>query len=616
MFLLIGIEEPVYAATAVPDASTIPGIAAPRSLEDRKPIVSDPDSLVVPPVVDRPLGVDEGERVKVREFVLKGVRDIKQFGIRKEDVAFIAEANRVKRQRLDEADMEGFTSEEVDDIAEFIRRLVEEPNQRPTSAELWKLVFKLRKSEWSRGLTIGQMQEVADEITRYYRQQGLILATAFIPAQDIVDGKVTIEVLEGILGKVLPEDNHMYSTEMIAKPFKNLVGQAIQKNNIETGLLYLSDYPGMSATGVFRPGENHGESDLLLKVLDEKRFTGSVVADNNGSEFTGKYRARIDLSVNNPTGGADQLKLMALQTFSPTNGTYGNIDYHRPFFHYSTSAGINLSRNQFSVKQDLLVAREITGDSTVGSLYLKKKFHRSRGLNTYALVDFSRKQTTVNLTSANIQKDEFDVGRLELGFDHIDTRFAGINVGNLQIHQGLGTKLGASGFNNTNLKGGFNKINLNYSRLQTLYRNVSLLLNSQFQYSQQRLHSLEQMSLGGVDSVRAYLVSEYLRDVGYNVNLELLLNAPGFANKAAFKGRRWGELLTFSLFVDAGGGWLRDASPSEVKEVHLQGAGAGVKFKIPGQFKVGLQAAKVIGNQQPLNNEADYQVYFDLAYYF
>jgi len=607
------------AASTIPDAAT-PGGAFPRTLDDSKSIPRAGDSLVIPQVIDRPLGIDEGERVMVREFILKGVQSRPEFGIREEDVAFIAEANRVKRQRLDEADMEGFTPEEVDGIAEFIRQLVEEPNQRPTSSDLWKLVFKLRHAEWNRGLTIGQMQEVADEITRYYRQHGLILATAFVPAQEVTEGKVVIEVLEGSLGSLKTESNQMYSEKMIKRPFNKFKGQVIDKDRIETGLLYLSDYPGLNAGGIFQPGSSHGESDLVIKVLEESRINGAIQADNNGSEFTGKYRARLDLSLNNPIGYADQLNVSLLQTIDPTNGTYGSVGYKIPVMRSDWSIGASAAYNIFEVVEKLNSTPKVDGESKIFRGFIRKQFQRHRSYNIYGLGELSRKLSEVDLGSSDPIDDVFDVAKLEFGFDHIDTRFAGINVGVIQLHQGLGTKLKADGFDNSTnsrriLPGGFTKATLSYSRLQTLLSNFSLLLTSQFQYTDDPLNSLEQISLGGADSVRAYPVSEYLKDVGYNVSLEWILNAPGFSNKIAFAGRRWGEVFNVSVFFDAGGGWQAGDQAGH-EEVHLQGAGLALKLSLPGKFKARVQFAKVVGSTEPLNDESDSRFHFDLAYFF
>ena len=613
------ISSQLFAAPTIPDAAT-PGGALPRVLLDRVPIPKDDGFLEIPKVIDRPLGADEGERVKVTEFTLKGVQTREEYGIREEDIAFIAEANRVRRQRLNEEDTGGFTTGEVDEIAEFIRRLVEEPNQRPTSAELWKLVFKLRNSEWGRGLTIGQIQEVADEITRYYRQHGLILATAFIPAQDVTEGKVIIEVLEGKLGDVRTESNSMYSSKVILRSFESLKGKVIFKDHIETSLLYLSDYPGLNVSGIFQPGKEHGDSELLIKVLGERRFNGAVQADNHGSTFTGENRMRLNFSVNNPLGIADRLSVTLLKSFDPYksnhDGDFGSINYQLPVYRDDWLIGANLAHNQFIVGENF-AKDDITGKSTVGSGHIKKIFHRHRAYNFYGLGELSRKHSTVDLALSNVQTSEYDVTKLEFGFDNIDTRFSGINVGVIQLYQGIGTRLGANGFSDSNFEGGFQKLTINYSRLQTLFKNSSLLLSTQFQYTPDRLNSLEQFPIGGADNVRAYPVSEYLRDIAYFASVEWILNAPGFADKVAFAGRRWSEIFNVSVFYDVGGGWLIDVdTDGRTDSVHLQGAGVALKFNLPNKFTAKLQAATVVGSKKPLNDAKSQQYYFDLIYHF
>jgi len=614
----------VVAAPTIPDAAT-PGGAFPREApQTQRPIPDAESFLEIPKVIDRPLGVDEGDRVKVTEFVLKGVQTREEYGIREEDIAFIAEANRIRRQRLDEEDTGGFTTDEVSGIAEFIRRLVEEPNQRPTSSELWKLVFKLRNSEWSRGLTVGQIQEVADEITRYYRQHGLILATAFIPAQEVADGKVIIEVLEGKLGSTQAESNTMYSSQAILRGFESLKGQVVHKDKIETNLLYLSDYPGLNVSGVFQPGKFHGDSDLIIKVLEEKRANGSLQLDNNGSNFTGEWRTKVNVAVNNPIGLADKLNFTVLASAQPedTNhmGVYGNVGYQIPLNRNDWIVGSSLAHNQFKVGKNF-AQDNITGKSYIAGGYLKKYFHRNRSHNLYALGEISRKYSLVELTSNNPQRSEYDVAKFELGFDNIDTRFAGINVGVIQFYQSLDTRLGADGYHDDSFDydGGFRKLAINYSRLQTLFANSSLLFSSQAQYSTQRLSSLEQFPLGGADNVRAYPVSEYLRDIAYSLSLEWILNAPGFSDQVSpFSARRWGEIFNVSLFVDTGGGWLinpEDDKPFDLEE--LYGAGFAVKFNLPGKLTAKGQVSTIIGSTDPIDeDESTVQYYLDLAYFF
>ena len=87
------------------------------------------------------------------------------------------------------------------------------------------------------GFTVGRLQEVADQITAYYREHSLILAQAFVPVQAIEDGVVKIQVMEGLLGRVVIEGNEMYATAILEHPFDSLIGKPVTKAAIRIGLV-------------------------------------------------------------------------------------------------------------------------------------------------------------------------------------------------------------------------------------------------------------------------------------------------------------------------------------------------------------------------------------------
>ena len=127
-----------------------------------------------------------------------------------------------------------------------------------------------QRLERDQGLTIGQMGLIAEEITKYYRERGYFLARAVIPAQEVVGGIVTIRVLEGRLGEIIPEGNRRYSDADIQAPFADFKGKMITVDRVEDALLTLQAYPGMSASGVFRPGKVVGTADMLVNVQGER----------------------------------------------------------------------------------------------------------------------------------------------------------------------------------------------------------------------------------------------------------------------------------------------------------------------------------------------------------
>ena len=147
----------------------------------------------------------------------------------------------------------------------------------------------------------------------------------------------------------------------------------------------------------------------------------------------------------------------------------------------------------------------------------------------------------------------------------------------------------------------FEKINASYTRLQSLARNHYLQVRLEGQYSEDVLTSLEQYAMGGPNSVRAYPISEYLHDSALFTSVEWIINAPGIADKPAFGGRNWGEVLQFSIFADYANGHL-NKSNSPDKNVELSGAGISLDFRPNETFFARMDVATPLGSRDASNN--------------
>src|SRR5690606_28065264 len=111
------------------------------------------------------------------------------------------------------------------------------------------------------------------------------------------------------------------------------------------------------------------------------------------------------------------------------------------------------------------------------------------------------------------------------------------------------------------------------------------------QYTGDVLVPMEQIALGGPDSVRSLPVSDALGDRGYQATLEYQVDAPGFADMPSpFDGRRWGDLLRLQLFTDHGRAWSAAGGASH----RYTGAGAGLRLHLPHLHDPELQFAAAV----------------------
>jgi hemolysin activation/secretion protein len=479
-------------------------------------------------------------------------------------------------------------------------------------------------------MTIGQIQEVAAAVTEHYRGAGYILAQAFVPAQEVKDGVVFIEVLEGKLGTVVFQGNEMYRDAVLAAPFEELIDTPVTAAGIETAILHTSDFPGVSVFGVFQPGTEVGETDLIMRVQEERGWQASLRADNYGTRFTGQYRVFADLQWNNPTGVGDRFYAAILRQFDPTNGRFWQLEYERPVGPPGTSIGISGQRNPFDVGSDL-AAFGLSGESEILRLFGRHSLIRSRERNVSTIVTWRRSNAETSDPTGVVAEDRLSVLEVEFDFDSIDSRARGLNLGALGFTFGLGdllggvgdsgaadlgscpSRTGASGACATN---DFLKAYGSYSRLQTISEDISILLRTEGQFSSDLLTSLEQFNIGGPASVRAYPVSEALFDSGVFGSLELTVNAPGFARVPAFGGLTWGQLLRVSFFSDLAYGHLNDARPNERGNATFYGYGAGLAFGYPGAVQGRLQYARPFAGSETASDGDKDRWWFELTYQF
>lgn len=561
----------------VPPAAT-PGGALPR-VEPAVPAAAPPaDLFSIPRVYDRPLGLDEGPRIVVKAFRLVGAVDRPAHGV--------------------------------------------------SVAEATALLETARLEQPEAGFSINQLQEVAAKIAAYYREHGYILAQSFVPEQEVVGGEVKVQVLEGTLADIQVEGNRRYRANVLERPFDALLGEPIEKDSIESALLTLTNYPGVTAFGVLGAGRDVGTSRLTLRVQSEDRFEMEAALDNHGSQFAGEYRGQLVFTFNDPLRRADRLQLIGLyaldESDSSTHGLYGGLDYEIPLFSPRDSLRVLHLTNTYTIGASAasLAAVDTEGETQVDEIGYRHDFPRTRLGSASIGLAVNVKTATFDAPPTAIYEDKLTTARLDAQWERVDTRFRGMNHFALSYTHGFKDLLdslddydsaavgGASRFG---ASGEFDKVSLQIQRLQRLTQNTSVLLRVDGQYSDDPLVSLEQFSLGGPNSVRAYSVSEVLAERGGVASLELILGAPGIAKRPAFGSYTWGQLLQLSLFADYAKGWLNQPLLSGQEEsVELSGAGGALQFAVPGRVFARLEVATPLSNR-PVGNDRDPQFYFRLG---
>lgn len=618
-------------AAAIPGAGALPGD------EFKAPVPPNMRRFLAKPEPESPAqkGADD-TRIEVNAIVLDGVVDRPNYHILIDELNALVEekrqqliaAQKTSQDKGGQPSLQQQDKQTLDKLLNQIETLAKDKESESSLDELKKTIQRYRaKPEPGNMLTLQQLQEIAALVAQYYRDRGFILVRAVIPPQTIKDGRVHIRVLEGILGNVTIEKNRNYDREQMLRPFRDILGQPVTKDSVEEALLLLNDYPGLDTFAVFRPGLHPGETDLLVSVLKESSANTNVHFDNYGSEYTGEYRGRLDIQWNNPSNAIDTLRASLSKTYNPNNGTFSSLYYERHAFGPKNLFGIGASKNKYSLGSTL-EPFGISGNTILSQVYWRRAFHRSRLFNSYALLQFSRKSAKLDVTEGEDRADELSVFSIESGFDWASPTRRHMANARIQYSEGVEGLFGAMEATNdptqtnTSRRGGsgfyaggkFSKLNIDYDHWYNITSNHMLHVSFRSQFSEDLLTSLEQMAIGGPNSVRAYSTAEFLRDKAVSTSVEWLMRAPGFSQWKAFGNKTWGELLQVSLFVDYAKGWLNDPLASDREVVSLSGVGAGLRFNYE-NFSARFEFASAVGDEPP-GNDRNPQYFFEMNFGF
>jgi hemolysin activation/secretion protein len=439
-------------------------------------------------------------------------------------------------------------------------------------------------------LSLTDLQDAANELTRYYRGQGYMVARAYLPQQKIEDGIVTLAVLEGRYDRIDTHGSARVSDERVKRTIGSAVcpsgsecqGALIDRSSLERGLLVLNDTPGVHAAARLSPGVETGTSTLDLDVSRMPLISGSAALDNNGDYYTGSLRASANLWVNSLAGLGDQLSLQGVGTVIHGHLGYGALGYSVPVGYSGLRFAVR-AWDMYYKLGDTYTVLDSHGIAYGGDATLSYPLIRSQSANLYGTLSYGERRFHDYAETVGLSDTRRISGRVEAGLsgDFQDALFGlpAFNTYSLAYAEGrvgLDPTLSAADALTAHTVGRYDKVAVTFSRLQALFSRSALYVRLLGQSSSKNLDSYEKLALGGTDAVRAYPAGDSLMDkaILYTVEwrqrlLQQLLNGP----------------LEGIVFYDSASGHT-NATPWQVgpNSVTLHGAGGGLNWTLSRQL--------------------------------
>ena len=599
-----------------------------KEFKDRKPEASKQDQTK-PEVTITEGDNSQTPHISIKQFSFKNLPEYPEAGITRETVEALVEGLRQKYMKSSETLESGFTQAELDELTLFLKdKALNKNPDEITLNDLQDMVSILRRQSAERGMTYSDIEQIALEITRFYRERGLLLARAFIPPQEVRQGVVELDIVSGKLGKVLVSGNTKYQTEQLQEAFDDQVGGLVDNARIEESIYLLNDYPGLNVYGYFEKGENPGESNLNLQVRSEKTWDLAIRADNHGSELTGEHRAYAVGNWYNPSGIGDQLTVGALKSLNPANTDLFQLTYSLPVFSADTRLELYAEQNRFDVSSktdDAINSLKINGANDTYSATLMHQLKRSRAANLAAGLKYSDKKVERDAdVPLFTEGDHANTTEIIFEGDMLGSSIRTLNMGRLSLMHGRLNNEVPEDRGDTFYRLALDTNSLFFIPLPFTDSESRLVLKSKWRYANTALPSFEQLALGGANTVRAFTGSEFSADTGVYIGAEWYFDLPGALDYTFKSGNRLSDMLQYAVFLDGSYGnensYKFNPGDTETSDpwAHLAGAGVLLRLNWDERFVSTLTVAKPVssrsGNGLVGNDAKSWQTYIDATY--
>lgn len=427
-----------------------------------------------------------------------------------------------------------------------------------------------------------ELQALRHKLTRYYIDHGYINSGVILPDQDISNGVINFQVIEGELSNLSISGNDWLNSSYIDDRMAQSFEPPLKIEDIQERLLLLQQDPLIDHVNAeLRPGLKPGESQMNLHVTEAKPYQAGITVANNRSPSIGGISGNLWLTHRNLTGYGDALFF----SYSLAEGLDDfSGSYSIPLTAYDTRLNLSYQNSESDIVEDSLDKANIHSRSESYGISLSQPIYRTseQSLSLTLAFEHRRSKTFFDGTPKPFAEGVPELGEKDAG----ESKISVLRFSQDWLHRSLTQViamrstfnlgfdvLGAT--NNSGDKpdgqffswlGQFQWVN----RLPLL--DSQILFRADAQFANESLLPLEKFSVGGMHSVRGYRENQFVRDNGAVTSLEwriplFRLPIPGLS-KTLNDGS-----LQIATFVDFGWSENQDLPTIDPKTIGSWGLG-------------------------------------------
>jgi len=442
-------------------------------------------------------------------------------------------------------------------------------------------------------ITLAQIFDIAQKITKAYSDAGYPLSIAFVPAQKIEGGRVKILVVEGYVEEVeIAGDAGSAADELTAYGEKIKSVRPLTQTALERYLLLANDLPGLSVRAVLDQAPRVQGGVKLILAVERKPLDVSASVNNRGSVALGRERGIVQLAENGNLTGREVIEIGGVQTFQAKELTYLYGRAATLLDREGTTLSLTGTWSESEPGTALLKAVDFDSNGWSATLELSHPFVRSRQGNLRLAASLEVKDLKSDFGAVPNSRDELRILRGGILTDFVDP-LSGITQVNALLSQGLdvfdATAKSDPNKSRPDGSGVFTSLVVDLTHLQPLGHGFDLWISGRGQIASRPLLASEECGYGGAQFGRAFDNYEIAGETCALGLAELSYRLPWFNDSLAVQGYS---------FYDVGVVRQKgDLLPGDKREESGQSVGAGVRFDL-GRYMSGY-----VGYAVPLTRD-------------
>jgi hemolysin activation/secretion protein len=242
-----------------------------------------------------------------------------------------------------------------------------------------------------------QIANLVRDVNDIYAERGIITASAILPQQELGDGVLTVQLVEGKMGAVGLLGDRRTKDDFILDRVQLTRGvNVVDVPAAAEDILRFNATHRAQLRMLLQPGASFGLTDVVLGVTEPPPHLLQFTVDNMGVESTGEYQANAIYRQYGALGIDDSLMLSGAVSQGSVAGT---VSYDLPIGRYGTRLSLAHTQSMINViggpsaDLDVTGASQATTATVTNPLYIDENWTTqglltaSYGLSSSAVAD-------------------------------------------------------------------------------------------------------------------------------------------------------------------------------------------------------------------------------------